>query len=165
MSDTAAFQRNFAELPLATYEAGETVLAAGSKTGRLLLLKRGAVAIVKDAIEIARVAEPGAVFGELSILLDQPHTADVRALEATQFYVADAAVLLAQDRVALVYVATILARRLDAANQALIQLKSQLLAGAPSAVIEKAVEKIEELLETSSGASLVYAGYPYDPFA
>jgi hypothetical protein len=31
-------------------------------------------------------------------------------------------------------------------------------------VIGKTVEKIEGLL-SASGASLVYAGYPYDPFA
>ena len=35
-----------------------------------------------------------AVFGELSALLDQPHTADVRALETSKFHVADAALLL-----------------------------------------------------------------------
>jgi len=40
---------------------------------------------VKEDTEIAQVVEPGAVFGELSILLDQPHTADVRALETSQF--------------------------------------------------------------------------------
>jgi hypothetical protein len=34
------------------------------------------------------------VFGELSVLLNQPHTADVRAVTASQFYVADAATLL-----------------------------------------------------------------------
>ena len=51
------------------------------------------------------MVEPGAVFGELSALLDQPHTADVRALETSQFHVTDAADLLAQDSVALLYVA------------------------------------------------------------
>jgi CRP/FNR family transcriptional regulator, cyclic AMP receptor protein len=78
-------------LPLTSYQAGETVLSAASTTGRLLILKEGAVAVVKDGVEIARVTEPGAVFGELSVLLGQPHTADVRALEASQFHVADAA--------------------------------------------------------------------------
>ena len=37
--------------------------------------------IVKEDVEIAKVTEPGAVFGEPSVLLDQPHTAHVRALE------------------------------------------------------------------------------------
>jgi CRP/FNR family transcriptional regulator, cyclic AMP receptor protein len=78
--DKAPFQNSLASLPLVTYQPGETVIVDGSKTGRLLVLKQGNVVIVKDDIEIARVAEPGAVFGELSVLLDQPHTADVRAL-------------------------------------------------------------------------------------
>jgi CRP/FNR family transcriptional regulator, cyclic AMP receptor protein len=161
--DNVVFQKRLAALPLATYQAGETVFAAGSKTGRLLILRKGAVAIVKEAIEIAKVAEPGAVFGELSALLDQPHTADVRALETSQFHVADAASLLGQDPIALLYVAVVLARRLDGANQALIELKSQVQAGQPPSVIGKTVEKMEGLLG-ESGAGL-YAGDPYDSYA
>jgi len=70
--------QRIATLPLATYQAGETVLTAGTKTGRLLILRKGAVAIEKEGAVIAKVTEPGAVFGELSALLNQPHTADVR---------------------------------------------------------------------------------------
>lgn len=62
------------------------MLAAGSKTGRLLILRRGAVAVVRDGIEIVTVTEPGAIFGELSALLDQPQSADVRTIGTTQFY-------------------------------------------------------------------------------
>ena len=121
--DAAALQKSLAALPLATYKAGETVLAAGSRTGRLLFLKNGAVAVVRQGIEIAWSAQPGTVFGEISALLNRPHTADVRTLEPSQFYVADAAALLAQDTVALLYVAAVLAERLDAANQAFLNLK------------------------------------------
>ena len=64
----------FATLPLATYQAGETVLAAGTTTGRLLILKKGAVTVEKEGVEIAKVKEPGAIFGELSALLNQPFT-------------------------------------------------------------------------------------------
>jgi len=162
--DVAVFQKRLGALPLATYKIGETVLAAGSKTGRLLILKKGAVTIVKETIKIAKVTEPGAVFGELSALLDQPHTAEVCALERSQFHVADAAGLLARDPMAVLYLATVLARRLDGANHALIQLKSQLQAGQPHSVVTKTVEKMEGLLAIS-GASLIYAGYPSDPFA
>src|SRR5215471_10834852 len=88
--DKVDFQNSLAALPLVTFQAGETVIASGSKTGRLLILRKGTVAILKENTEIARVGEPGAIFGELSLFLDQPHTADVRALEASQFYVADA---------------------------------------------------------------------------
>ena len=61
----AAFQDTLAALPIVTYEAGETVIADGSRTGRLLILKNGTVTILKDDEEFAKVAEPGAVFGEL----------------------------------------------------------------------------------------------------
>src|SRR5437588_9510794 len=113
--DMAVFQRKLATLPLVTYRAGETVLSAASTTGRLLILKEGAVAVVKEGVEIATVTEAGAVFGELSVLLDQPHTADVRALEASQFHVADATTILKVDPIALLYVATSLAPRLNSA--------------------------------------------------
>jgi CRP-like cAMP-binding protein len=164
MPDSGIFEIRLAAFPITTYEAGETVIAAGSRTDRLLILKSGKVAIVKRNIEIAKVAEPGAVFGELSALLNQPHTADVCALEASQFHVAEAAAFLGGDRSALLYTAAVLARRLDSANEALIELKRQVQAGQPRSEIDKTIEKIEGLLG-SSGASLVYAGYPYDPYA
>ena len=105
----ATFQNSLAALPLVTYQAGETVIADGSRTGRLLILSKGTVAIVKEGTEIAKVAEPGAVFGELSVLLDQPHAADVRALETSELHVADATTLLTQNPIAVLYVATMLA--------------------------------------------------------
>jgi CRP/FNR family transcriptional regulator, cyclic AMP receptor protein len=154
--DSAAFQEGLAALPVATYQVGETVFAAGSKTGRLMVLRKGAVVIVKDDVEIAKVAEPGAVFGELSILLDKPHTAHVRALETSEFLVADATTFLAQDPIAALYVATVLARRLDGANQVFIQLKNQLEADQPRSVVAKTVKKLEGLLGVSD-ASLVHA--------
>ena len=125
-SDTAAFQRKLGDLPIVTYQAGETVLTAASTTGRLLILKSGAVAVVREGVEIGKVAEHGAVFGELSVLLGRPHTADVIAVETSEFYVANAATLFMKDPAVLIYIAEILARRLDRANQALIELEQQL---------------------------------------
>ena len=163
--DTEAWQRSLAVLPLASYGAGETVFAEGTKTGRLLILKSGAVSIVKSGTEIAKVAEPGAVFGELSALLDQSHTANVRTLETSEFHVADAAHLL-QDPAALLYITTILARRLDVANQGLLELKSQLEAGEPPSLIEKTIERIEGLLSAiGTGYIRAGAGYGGYPFA
>ena len=121
--------------------------------------------VVKDGVRIAKVSAPGAVFGELAVLLDQPHTADVRTLEQSEFHVADARTLLADDPTVALYVAAILARRLDSANRALIEVKRQLLTGEPRSAIGKTVEKVEQLLSSSGDASLLYAGYPYDPFA
>jgi hypothetical protein len=36
------------------------------------------VEVIKDGERIAEVSAPGSVFGEQAVLLDQPHTADVR---------------------------------------------------------------------------------------
>jgi CRP-like cAMP-binding protein len=153
--DKTAFQNTLASLPLVTYEPGQILIADGSRTGRLLILRTGAVAIVKEGTEIAKVAEPGAVFGEISALLDQPHAADVRVLEVSQFYVADAAAMLKEDSTAALYVATVLASRLDAANQALVQLKSQLQTGEPRKVVAETVSKMEQVLSAFGWGALM----------
>jgi len=163
--DVATFEKRLAGLPVVKLPAREAVLSAGSKTDRLLFLRSGAVEVVKDGVQIASVSARGSVFGEQAVLLDQPHTADVRTLEQSEFYVADAPAILAGDPTVALYIAAILARRLDAANRSLIEVKRQLDAGEPRSVISKTVEKVEELLSYSGDASLVYAGYPTDPFA
>jgi hypothetical protein len=92
----------------------------------------------------------------MSILLKRPsHTADVRALEDTQFHIADEE-LLAKNPLAYIYIATVLAGRLDYANRALIELKRQIHAGEPHSVIVETVSDIE--------CNLVYAGYPFNPY-
>jgi len=126
--------------------AGEEVLTAGSRTGKLFFLKRGSVEITKDGLQIAEISTPGAVFGELAALLDQSHTADVRALEQSEFLVAEAQTLLAVDPAVALYVATILAHRLDNANRALLEVQRQLRAGESRSAIAVRVEKVEELL-------------------
>ena len=153
--DAAGFQKSLAALPLTIYQSGEMVLAEGSRTDRLLILRKGNVAVVKDGVEIARVTTPGAVFGEISALLDCPHTADVRALATSQFYVAHPASL--QDPATLRYVAVMLARRLDGANQAFVELESQIQMGEPRSVIDKSIEKVNGLLG-ASGANFGHYG-------
>jgi CRP-like cAMP-binding protein len=163
--DPAVFQKRLAGLPIMKCQSGEDLLTAGSKTGKLFFLKSGAVEVTKDGMQIAKVSTPGAVFGELAALLDQSHTADVRTLEPSEFFVADAPTLLAIDSAVALYVAAILAHRLDSANRALLDVKRQLIAGESRRAITKKVEKVEELLAFPIDASLIYAGYPYDPFA
>ena len=152
-SNIADFQRKLADLPLAKYEAGEVVLTAGSITGRLLILKEGAVDVVKDDVKIGEVTTLGAVFGELSVLLDRPHTADVVAVKPSQFYVANAAGPFMRDPVVLLYIAAVLAGRLDRANKAVVHLKSQIEDGESSLVIGKTLRTIERALGVG-GASL-----------
>ncbi len=163
--DSEAWQEKLAALPLESYDTGETVFSEGTKTGRLMILKSGAVGIYKGDVEFAQVAEAGAVFGELSALLDAPHSADVRALEPSEFHVADAATLL-QDPAALLYVTIVLARRIDAANQGLLQLKIMLESGEPRGLIDKTLDGIEGLLSAiGSGYIKAGAGVSGYPFA
>ncbi|HEY7750094.1 MAG TPA: cyclic nucleotide-binding domain-containing protein [Aestuariivirgaceae bacterium] len=162
--DFPSIQKTLATLPVSVYQQGEIVLAAGSTTGRLLVLRSGAVEVIRDGAQIARISEPGAVFGELAALLNKPHTADVRALERSEFSIADAAKLLGSDAAVTLYVAAILARRLDSANTALVEVKSQIEGGSSRSMIARTIKKIEELL-ASEGDTIAYAGYPYDPLA
>lgn len=107
--------------PLRAFERGDVVLSQGSDTDRLLFLNRGVVDVVRGEVQITRVSEPGAVFGDMSVLLGQPHTADVLAVEPSSFYIVDQAEdFLRKEPVVALYVATVLARRLDEVNGHLI---------------------------------------------
>ena len=81
----------------------------------------------------------------------------MRALEDSQFYVADAG-LLEKEPAALLYVAKTLAQRLVDADTGLIELKKQLQAGQSSGVLGKTLEALQQML--SVGGAL--QGYPID---
>jgi CRP/FNR family transcriptional regulator, cyclic AMP receptor protein len=115
-----------ADYPLRVFEEGDVVLSEGSRTGRLLFLKHGAVDIVVDDVEVVRVTEPGAVFGDVALLLDQTHKADVRAVQPSSFHVIEnAAAFLDAKPAVLLYIAQVLAMRLDAVNHLLIEGRSR----------------------------------------
>ena len=59
--------------------AGTLVIHEGGRTGHLYVLIEGRLEVVKGDTVVAVLTEPGAVLGEMSVLLDQPHTATVRA--------------------------------------------------------------------------------------
>jgi CRP/FNR family cyclic AMP-dependent transcriptional regulator len=151
--DLDAFKKSLAALPIAVYVPGETVLDAGSTTGQLFILKKGFVEVVKDGLQITTVAEPGAVFGELSVLLNKPHTADVRAIERSEFHVAKASSLLTENVAALVYVSASLAQRLDAANDALVEIKADLAADKQPSFLSKALDKLDKLLSPNGSTN------------
>lgn len=108
------------------FDAGEVVIEQGARTGELLVLVSGSVEILRDDVRIAKASEPGVVFGEMSALLDSPATATVRTLEPAVFTVIGEplAFLIAHPQTAL-YVAELLARRLDSLNKYLIDVKRQ----------------------------------------
>jgi len=140
--DDAAFENMLSALPITTYHAGETILRDGSKTGRLFILKSGEVAVLKNSSELARVDQPGAVFGELAALLDQTHGADVRALQDSDFHVADAA-LLEKDPALPLAVAKTLARRFVIAHESLVALKNEIQIGPSPSAVRNVIAKMD----------------------
>jgi len=114
-----------------SFQPGEIMIVEGESSGRLFVLIDGAVEVFRGdetggEVEIALVSEPGSIFGEMSMLLDLPHTASVRATTNVRAFVVDnaAAFLRARPEIALP-VAKLLARRLHAATSYLVDLKQQ----------------------------------------
>jgi CRP-like cAMP-binding protein len=106
--------------------AGETLIELGGTTGTIYFLISGRVEISKKEVVIATVGEPGAVFGEVSVLLGRPAIATVRTLEPCRFYVSRGGreFLASQPEIAL-FVSEVLARRLQMLINYLVDLKSQ----------------------------------------
>lgn len=159
--DLAAFKKSLTSLPISTFEPGESVLAAGSRTGQLFILRQGVVEVARDGLQIATISEPGAIFGELAVILDKPHTADVRALERSEFHVAKASSLLSENAAALLYVSAILARRLDIANEVIVEIKQDLQNGKRPGVMTKALDKLEKLFSPAGANTSDFYYYPF----
>ncbi len=66
-------------IPIQTFAPGSILFTEGKKSGMLCILIEGEAEVLKGDFEVSVVSDPGAVFGEMSILLDTPHTATVRA--------------------------------------------------------------------------------------
>lgn len=116
----------FQHLEIHSLPAGEVVMTQGEPHCRLLVLIEGAVEVIKDNVRVARSREPGAVFGELSLLLGGAHTATVRTTQPSSFYVLDdpTEFLHAHPEAAL-ELCRLLARRIDALNRYLVDVKHQ----------------------------------------
>lgn len=114
------------DLETVTFAPGEVLLPEGGKTGCLFFLISGCVEVTKGETPITEICEPGAVFGELSLLLDQPHPVSVEAIEPTTCFVTRGGLefLEANPKIALA-VAELLARRLKGMIGYLADLKGQ----------------------------------------
>jgi CRP-like cAMP-binding protein len=123
-------------LPVEVHEEGSLVLAAGAATGKLLIMKEGAVEVVIEGTRVAEVREPGAVFGEIALLLGRPHGADVRALRRSTFHVADGPSYLRADPAAALYLAVVLAQRVAAVDRHLVAARQELRSGSRGVVDE-----------------------------
>jgi CRP/FNR family transcriptional regulator, cyclic AMP receptor protein len=106
--------------------AGTLILHEGSTTGHLFVLIEGKLEVVKGDTVVASIVEPGAVVGEMSVLLDQPHTATVRAASNSTIYeFSDAGSFLRDQPAVALLIARLLAQRLNVATTYLADVMHQ----------------------------------------
>jgi len=114
--------RDLPELELAS---GHALVEEGQRTNRLYVLAEGVAEVLKGDVVISSVADPGALFGEMSALLGSPHSATVRALAPCRFYVVDDAQAFLTSPDILLAVSRLLAKRLQMVTTYLVDLQHQ----------------------------------------
>jgi CRP-like cAMP-binding protein len=108
------------------FEAGRIVIEQGTASGPLFVLIQGEVEVLRDNVRVAKASEPGAVFGEMSVLLGSPHTATIRTLKPSAFAtIENPRQFLEASAEASLHVAGLLAARLDALTRYLADVKQQ----------------------------------------
>ena len=68
-------------ITLQQFPDGAVLIPEGGKLDTMFVLRSGTIEVIRDGLVVSRVAQPGAIFGEMSVLLDIPHSATVRAVE------------------------------------------------------------------------------------
>lgn len=71
---------------------GMDLIEQGGRTGQLYVLKQGELEVMRDGTHITTIKTPGSVMGEMSVLLDAPQTATVRAVTGVDYFVIDNAI-------------------------------------------------------------------------
>jgi CRP-like cAMP-binding protein len=115
----------FEDMTPKRFAAGDALTQEGRETGKLFVLKSGTVEVRRGGVVVATIGEPGAVIGEMSVLLDRPHTASVVAVTAVEAYGLDEGLKFLEQRPALaLHVAVLLAERLDKTTGLLTRMKA-----------------------------------------
>ena len=105
---------------------GTVLLKQGTRSGKLYILIEGRVEVKREDTLVAAIDEPGAIFGEMSALLDVDHTANViAATPVTVYRFDDAKSYLQSDPQVALTVARKLAQRLNTVTTYLVDLKRQ----------------------------------------
>jgi CRP/FNR family cyclic AMP-dependent transcriptional regulator len=112
--------------PRRQLQAGDVLLVEGDPVEALFVLIEGALRIEKDSGAVARVQEPGACVGEMSLLLGVSATATVVADTASELAViTDPGAMLEREPALALALARLLARRLQVMTGYLADVKEQ----------------------------------------
>lgn len=113
-------------LPTVAFAPGDVVLPEGAKTGRIYVLVDGTVDVLKGDFAINIVSERGAIFGDMSALLDIPHMATVKARTPCTFHVSEGGAGFLKSNTEIAYLlAQLLAQRLHGVTSYLVDIKRQ----------------------------------------
>lgn len=122
MTDAQAETTGAPWLKLDWFPAGYVLIPQGDKLGKLFVLREGEVQIERDGTYISSTGQPGSIFGEMSLLLDIPHSATVKAVTDIQvFVIEDALQVLEANPGWTLQIARLLAQRVDATTRMLAQ--------------------------------------------
>ena len=115
-----------AHLPEVAFGPGEAIVREGSMAGDIWVLVSGALRVSKGGVAVNVIDQPGAVVGEISVLLGLPCTATVQASERSVLRRAtDGKALLEGDPGITSLIAVGLAERLNFVTTYLADLKQQ----------------------------------------
>lgn len=118
-----------------TFESGEIITPEGAYDNWVYILFSGAVRVVKNGKEIARIEEIGGTFGELAAIDGKARSASVEAIGATvclaidTSFMSEAAEPLDQALfVSVIYhlFTQVIAQRLRTTNEELVRVRSEL---------------------------------------
>ena len=126
-----------------SFATGEVIVEQGGRTNLLWFLVEGVVEVEKNGIRVATASQPGAVFGELSTLLGGNHTATVRALQPCVFRVVEnPRAFLESSPLVCLHICELVARRLDAVNQYLVDVKRQFGGNEHLGIVDEVLETL-----------------------
>jgi CRP-like cAMP-binding protein len=132
-----SFDRNPAKL----FSPGDLLITEGGPPGSLFILESGEAEVLRGGMVVATIAEPGAIIGEMSVLLEAPHSASVRARTTVMAHEVENASQALKKHPELTYkVAQILARRLGSTTTFLVESREQLENSADLEFLEKVYE-------------------------
>jgi CRP/FNR family transcriptional regulator, cyclic AMP receptor protein len=115
-----------ADLPEIAVAAGHVLCAEGDPAGPMWVLVEGSLVVSKSGATVNAIEQPGAVIGEVGVLLGRPFTATVVAATPCRLrHATDGIAFLLSDPAISMFVAAGLAERLDVVTTYLADLENQ----------------------------------------
>jgi len=114
------------DLPVHTLQPGDALVHEAQQGGNLYILESGRLMVERQGVKIAEIKEPGAIIGEMSVLLGNESSATVRAeRECKVRVIEDAISFLERTPLVALHVATLACARLDATSALLVELRKE----------------------------------------